>query len=379
MEPFTVEIDEEALADLRDRLRRTRWSRTVPGTGWSRGVPVDVLRDLVGHWLTGYDWQRLRRRLGEVPHLVTTVDGQRIHLVHARSPEPAALPLLLTHGWPGSVLDHLHLVGPLTDPARHGGDPADAFHVVAPSLPGFGFSTPLAGPGWDHHRIARAWPELMTRLGYARFGVVGGDTGSVVSPLVGRIAPDRVVGVHLHGNLDVPRHAPDESPAESARVDAGRQRARTDGGYAALQQTRPHTLGHALADSPAGQLAWVLDKLHDWTDPAHPPFGGVDLDDVLDLVVLFWVTGTAATSANLYYENRVAAPPPGAPGVVPTAVALFPTDPPTRSAAGRQHHLVRWTELPRGGHFAALEAPDLLVDDLRAFYRPLRDERVSRR
>jgi pimeloyl-ACP methyl ester carboxylesterase len=383
VEPFTVVVEERDLDDLRDRLRRTRWSVGVPGVGWSRGVPADVLRGIVTHWLTGYDWDRVRRRLGAVPHLVTTVEGQRLHLVHARSPVPGALPLLLTHGWPGSVLDHLDLVGPLTDPARHGGDPADAFHVVAPSLPGFGFSTPLSGPGWDHHRIARAWLLLMERLGYERFGAAGGDTGSVVSPLVGALAPARVVGVHLHGNLDVPEHVPGERPDERARIDAGAERALTDGGYAALQSTRPHTIGHALADSPAGQLAWVLDKLHDWTDPARPPFGDVDLDDVLDLVVLFWLTGTAATSANLYYENRVADRPPARASGVPTGVALFPTDPMTRTAAARRHHLVRWTELPRGGHFAALEAPDLLVDELRAFFRPLRrgprPGRVNRR
>jgi len=372
VEPFTPVVEEEVLDDLRDRLRRTRWSVDVPGTGWERGVPADVLREVVEHWLTGYDWGRVRRRLGTVPHLVTTVDGQRVHLVHARSPEPDALPLLLTHGWPGSVLDVVDLVGPLTDPARHGGDPADAFHVVAPSLPGSGFSTPLSRPGWDHQRVARAWVVVVERLGYGRFGAAGGDTGSVVSPLVGRLAPDRVVGVHLHANLDVPAHAADETADEAARVDAGAERARTDGGYAALQSTRPHTIGHALADSPAGQLAWVLDKVHDWTDPARPPFGGVDVDDVLDLVVLYWATRTAATSANLYFENRVARPAPGASSGVPTGVALFPTDPLTRTAAARDHHLVRWTELDRGGHFAALEAPDLLLDELRAFYRPLR-------
>ncbi|MDQ0375069.1 epoxide hydrolase family protein [Cellulomonas humilata] len=377
MRSFAVEIDDEVLDDLRDRLRRTRWSVEVPGTGWSRGVPVGVVREVVDHWLTAYDWTRVERRLAAVPQLVTTIDGQRIHLVHARSAEPDALPLLLTHGWPGSVLDHLDLVGPLTDPARSGGDPADAFHVVAPSLPGSGFSTPLSGTGWDHVRIAQAWLTVMGRLGYEQFGAAGGDAGSVVSPWVGRLDPARVIGVHVHGNLDVPEHLPGERPDERARVDAGRERATTDGGYAALQSTRPHTLGHALADSPVGQLAWVLDKLHDWTDPARPPFGDVDLDDALDLVVLYWVTGTAATSADLYFENRVAAPAPAGPSGVPTGVALFPTDPMTRTAAAHDHHLVRWTEHTRGGHFAALEAPDVLVDELRAFFRPLRRPRAS--
>ena len=212
----------------------------------------------------------------------------------------------------------------------------------------------------------------MGRLGYERFGAAGGDTGSVVSPWVGRLAPARVVGVHVHGNLDVPEHVPGETADEHARVEAGAERARTDSGYAELQSTRPQTIGHALADSPAGQLAWVLDKVHDWTDPARPPFGDVDLDHLLDLVVLFWVTGTAASAANLYYENRVATPTPTVPSGVPTGIALFPTDPMTRAAAARRHHLVRWSEHRRGGHFAALEAPDLLVDELRTFFRPLR-------
>jgi epoxide hydrolase len=374
VEAFTPHVPDAVLDDLRERLGRTRWSVGVPDVGWSRGVPTDVLGELVGRWRTDYDWRRTERRLSAVPQLLTTVDDQWLHVLHARSPHPDALPLVLTHGWPGSVLDYLPLVGPLTDPAAHGGDPADAFHVVIPALPGFGYSTPLSSTGWNHARIARAWLLLLDRLGYPRFGAAGGDTGSVVSPLVGRLAPDRVVGVHVHGNLDIPRPEPADrlTAAERARLAWAQRRVATDGGYAAVQRTRPHTIGHALADSPAGQLAWILDKLHDWTDPAQPPIGRIGADAVLDLATHFWVTASAASSANLYYENRIEPERDDGPGTVPTGVALFPTDPMIRSEAARRHHLVRWTEFDRGGHFAALEAPDLLLADLRAFFRPLR-------
>jgi epoxide hydrolase len=373
---FAWHLPDAELEDLRRRLRETRWPLEVPGLGWDRGVPVGVLRRLVERWVDGWSWRPCERRLNAVPQWTTVVDGQRVHLLHARSPVPGALPLLVTHGWPGSVLDVLDLLGPLTDPAAHGGDARDAFHVVAPSVPGAGFSTPLSGPGWDHARIAAAWTVVMERLGYARYGAAGGDTGSVVSPLVGRLAPDRVVGVHVHGNLDLPVLTDaDEralTPAERDRVAWGRRRAAVDRGYAAIQGTRPHTIGAALADSPAGQLAWIADKVHDWSDPAHPdPLGGIG-DAVLDLATLVWATRTAATSANLYLENRRAAPAPRDPSGVPTGVSLFPTDPSVRRVSEREHHLVRWTEHERGGHFAAWEAPDLLVADLRDFFRPLR-------
>ncbi|MDM7854224.1 epoxide hydrolase family protein [Cellulomonas alba] len=375
--PVVAHLPGTLLEELRDRLRRTRWPREVPGTGWTRGTPVAALRPLVERWATTYSWRAVERRLDAVPQVVTLVDGQRVHALHARSHEPDALPLLLTHGWPGSTLDVLDLLGPLTDPVAHGGRASDAFHVVAPSLPGAGFSAPLAGPGWDHVRIARAWVVVMARLGYERFGAAGGDTGSVVSPLVGRVAPDRVVGVHVHASLDLPALTDQDERAltgsERDRVAWGRSRAAVDGGYAAVHATRPHTIGAALADSPVGQLAWVLDKVHDWTDPAHPdPLGGVDPDALLDLATLVWATGTAATSANLYLENRVAPAVALPRSDVPTGVALFPTDPSVRLVVSREHRITRWTELDRGGHFAAWEAPDLLVDELRAFFRSVR-------
>lgn len=367
MQPFTVHVPDEVLDDLRERLLRARWPQTLPSAGWSRGVPEEYLRALVDAWCTEYDWRRVEARLNEVEQVRLELDGQTFHMLHARSADPAALPLVLTHGWPGSVLEYLDLLAPLTTPGP------DAFHVVVPSLPGVGFSTPLADEGWDHHRIARAWAELMASLGYDRYGAAGGDTGSVVSPELGRVAPGHVVGVHVHGNLDVPAVDGPLTSAEIERLAGAARRRETDTGYAALQSTRPHTLGYALADSPVAQLAWVVDKLHDWTDPAvDDPAEAVGRDHLLDLATLLWVTGTGATSTHLYYENRVAAPRPAVVDEVPFGHALFPTDPAIRQADAREHRLVHWTEHERGGHFAALEAPNLLVGDLRTFFRPLR-------
>ncbi|MDO3703241.1 epoxide hydrolase [Micromonospora sp. C28SCA-DRY-2] len=376
---FRIDIPQAALDDLVDRLRRTRWPAELPGVGWSRGVPLGYLRDLVAHWLHAYDWRVWEAKLNEFSQYTTEIEGQLLHFAHVRSPEPDALPLILTHGWPGSVVEFLRVIGPLTDPARHGGDPADAFHVVAPSLPGFGFSTPLSRPGWNHDRIARAWITLMDRLGYERYGAQGSDTGFLVSPRLGQHAPDRVVGVHIHGGLEIPR--PDQlatvtlTAAEQARLAAAEQLRQHAGGYADIQATRPQTLGYALTDSPVGQLAWILDKVRDWTDPAHAvPDEAIDRDVLLTDVSLYWLTGTAASSAQLYYEVRAQPPRPAVSSGVPTGIAVFPTDPVLRRLAEREHHLVHWAEYDRGGHFAALEVPDVLVTDIRTFFRPLRPD-----
>jgi epoxide hydrolase len=372
---FRIEVPEAALEDLRERVRRTRWPAGVPGVGWERGMPADYLREVAGHWVTGYDWRVWEQRLNRLPQFRTEIDGQVIHFAQVRSPEPGALPLVVTHGWPGSFAEVLDLVGPLTDPRSYGGEPGDAFDLVVPSLPGFGFSTPLSGPGWNHRRIARAWAELMGRLGYQRYGAHGGDTGSVVSPELGRVAPDRVAGVHIYGGLAYPAVRPEDLPeltgAERERL-AAADRLRADGtGYADLQSTRPNTIGFALHDSPVGQLAWILEKFHGWTDPARPlPHEAVDLDHLLTDVTLYWLTGTGASSAHLYYETRDE--PAGQPSEVPTGIALFPTDPAIRRVAEREHRIVHWAEYDRGGHFAAMEAPDLVVGDLRTFFRPLR-------
>ncbi|MEU4196256.1 epoxide hydrolase family protein [Kribbella sp. NPDC026611] len=371
MREYRIDVPQQAVDDLGERLRQTRWPRQLPGSGWARGVPVDYLRSVAERWLA-YDWRKWEERLNAYPQFVTEIDGQLIHFLHVRSPSPDALPLVLTHGWPGSVAEFLDVIGPLTDPAAHGGDPRDAFHVVAPSVPGHGFSVPLQD-GWDHGRIARAWAVLMSRLGYERYGAQGGDTGSVVSPLVGQVDPEHVVGVHINGGLAFPAVEPGDvlTDVERERLAAAERLRAVGTGYAELQGTRPQTVSFGLSDSPAGQLAWVLEKFWEWTDPARElPEDAVALDHLLTDVSIYWFANTSATSANLYYENRQAAEVvrPG----VPVGVAVFPTDPAIRQVLDRQHHIVHWSEFTRGGHFAALEAPDLLVDDIRAFFRLVR-------
>jgi pimeloyl-ACP methyl ester carboxylesterase len=373
---FRIDVPDEALADLGERLRRVRWPEQLPGDGWQRGVPVDYLRGLVERWKS-YDWRAWEARLNEYPQYTTRIDEQTIHFLHVRSPEPDALPLIITHGWPGSVAEFLPILGPLTDPASYGGDPRDAFHVVAPSVPGHGFSVPLESAGWNHRRIADAWAELMGRLGYQRYGAQGGDTGSVVSPLLGHVDGEHVVGVHINGGLAFPPIEPGDlealNQAERARLAEAEHLREVGTGYAVLQGTRPQTVSFGLSDSPVGQLAWIVEKFWEWTDPARElPEDAVELDHVLTDASIYWFTNTSASSANLYYENRVAAGDPAEPSGVPTGIAVFPTDPAIRPVLERRHRIVHWSEFTRGGHFAALEAPDLLVDDIRAFFRKLR-------
>ncbi|GAA1638256.1 epoxide hydrolase [Kribbella alba] len=381
IEEFRVEVPQAEVDDLRGRLERVRWPRRLPVDGagsaaqWERGVPIEYLRRVVERWLD-YDWREWEARLNEFPQFTTWIDQQTIHFLHIRSPEPVALPLILTHGWPGSVAEFVDVIGPLTNPRAYGANPADAFHVVAPSVPGHGFSVPLEDPGWNHERIALAWATLMARLGYSQYGAQGGDTGSVVSPLLGRIDSDHVVGVHLNGGLAFPSALPGDFDELSARDQAKLRLAEhlraTGTGYTELQSTKPQTVSFALSDSPVGQLAWILEKFHDWTDPTRElPEDAVALGHLLTDVSIYWFTNTSATTANLYYENRRAEQVAGR-SEVPTGVAVFPTDPAMRHILDREHNLTHWSEFDRGGHFAALEAPDLLVDDIRTFFSTLR-------
>lgn len=375
--PFHVDIPESDLLDLRDRLARTRWPTALPGADWDRGVPVDYLQGLAHYWRDGYDWRKHEAQLNQHPQFTTTIDGQNVHFLHVRSPEPAALPLIITHGWPGSIVEFLDIIGPLTDPAAHGGDPADAFHVVAPSIPGFGFSGPTHNAGWDTARVARAWAELMRRLGYERYGAQGGDTGAMVSPQLGRIDSDHVVGVHVNSLVTFPTgqagELDDLSDADQKRLELMQRWQNELSGYAILQSTRPQTLAYALTDSPVGQLAWIVEKFKDWTDPAAElPEDAVDRDRLLTDVSLYWLTATAGSSANIYYEGARSWGQTSEPSTVPTGVAVFPMDVTIRPIAEREHNIVHWSEFDRGGHFAAMEAPDLLINDIHTFFRTLR-------
>lgn len=376
--PFLVDIPAADVDDLRERLRRARFAPSLPGDDWNEGVPVGYLRDLVSKW-EGFDWAAYQDRLNDVPQFTTVIDGQIIHFVHVRSGVQGAVPLLLTHGWPGSFLEFLDLIGALTDPAAHGGDASDAFDVIIPSLPGFGFSTPLTSGGWTTRRIAETWVELMNRLGYDRFATQGGDIGAAVAPEVARVAPDRVIGVHVNGTLGFVPEVDDETAASLTDLEQDRLRRigefmQDEFGYIAIQSTRPGLVGTLLADSPVAQLAWIIDKLRAWTFPLETaPEDVVGLDFVLANASLYWFTASAGSAAYVgYAQNDQWGDEPASSGV-PTAVICFAHDIGIRRFVDDAHNVVRWTDVEdRGGHFAALEEPGILIADVRDFVRPLR-------
>jgi epoxide hydrolase len=379
--PFRIAVPQADLDDLRSRLVRTRWPDELRGVGWRYGVPLDYLRGLLEYWRTSYDWRKQEARLNELSQFTTTIDGANVHFLHVRSQEPKALPLIMTHGWPGSFVEFLNVIGPLTNPQEHGGDPSDAFHLVIPSIPGFGFSGPTQGTGWTPKRIAGAWAHLMARLGYGRYGAQGGDWGSGISRELGLQDGDRVVGVHVNTLGTFPSSDPTEmallTEDEKKRLER-LNRFRIDGlGYAAIQSTRPETLAYGLTDSPAGQLAWIVEKFREWTDSSERPEDAVDRDQMLTNVMVYWLTKTAGSAARIYREFAQAGQTWGKqePSVVPMGVAVFPHDmsPPVRRFAERDNkNIVQWSEFDRGGHFAAMEEPDLLVDDVRKFFRRFR-------
>jgi pimeloyl-ACP methyl ester carboxylesterase len=372
IDEFRLEIPQRQLEDLARRLAATAWPDELPGTDGEYGLPLATMRRLVGYWREGYDWRAAETRLNAYPQFTTVIDGQRVHFLHIRSSSPDALPLVLTHGWPGSIVEFLATIGPLTEPATHGGDPADAFHVVLPSIPGYGLSGPTTDVGWTQLRTARAWQVLMERLGYERYGAQGGDLGSRISRELGRLAAGKVVGVHLNFLPTPPKGDPAEYDDET-RYAAGRlERFNREGsGYFRVHATRPQTLAYALADSPSGLLAWMAEKFLEWSDPDSV----IADDDLLTNVMLYWLTGTAGSAARMYWEVAHArAEMPYEPSPTPTGIAIFPHEiaPPVRALAEKIDNVVHWSPQPRGGHFAALEQPGLFVADVRAFFRPLR-------
>jgi pimeloyl-ACP methyl ester carboxylesterase len=377
VQPYRVHVPESDLVDLRARLARTRWPEPSTAPGWAQGIPLEVVQELCRHWAQAYDWRAAEARLNAFPQYLVNLNGLQVHVLHARSPLPNALPLVLTHGWPGSVLELVGLVGPLTDPEHHGGGPEDAFDVVIPSLPGYGFSAKPAAGGWGIERIAGAWAQLMAGLGYRRYGAAGSDWGTSISSCLATVDPGRVAGIHLVPPLAGPDPAVPGDLTEAERVALAelRQRGRTSSAYSELHRTAPQTLGYALADSPAGLCAWLGEKLLAWSDP-----GALSRDQILDQVSLYWLTGTAASSARLYAESieKVSAWIDGTradPVSVPVGASVFAGEvprPSRRWAARRYPDIRYWAEHERGGHFPALEAPELLIDDVRAFFRLLR-------
>jgi pimeloyl-ACP methyl ester carboxylesterase len=377
IKPFRIDIPQSDLDELAVRLAATRWPNEVTAAGSDYGMPLGVVRRLAEQWRSGYDWRAHEARLNEIPQFITSIDAQNIHFLHVRSAEPGAVPLLLLHGWPGSVLEFLGMIGQLTDPRGHGGDPSRAFHVVVPSLPGYGFSGPTTEPGWDSARMAKAFAALMARLGYQSWGAVGGDAGALVGRELGILAPDGLVGVHLLQIFAFPSADPTEAADEMAKLsDADRESLsgttadfQSKAGYQKIQQSRPQTLGYGLTDSPAGQLAWNAELWTGWGDYADY----LDVDTYLTHVSIYWFTRTGASSARHYYEDaRSGAGYRDMPNKVPTALAVFPQDFRTvRTFAERANNIVRYTEFDRGGHFAYTTDPDLVVDDLREFFASL--------
>ena len=378
IEPFLLSIPEAHLVDLRDRLQRTRWPEQETVTDTSQGPPLSRIRNLVDYWRDQYDWRRCEAMLNGFGQHRATFDGLGIHFLHVRSPEPNALPLILTHGWPGSVLEFHKMIGPLTDPAAHGGDSRDAFHLVVPSLPGFGFSDKPATAGWGISRIADTWIELMDRLGYDRWGAQGGDWGAAVTTAIGHKSPSGCVGIHLNFVMyqPTPDEIADATPHEQAMLDSMRLYQDTLSGYAKLQGTRPQTIGYALADSPVGQAAWIYAMFQDVSDGGGNAESVFTRDEMLDDIMLYWLTDAGASSARLYWEAQSSmARPLSEPMQTPTAISMFPKELvriSRRWAEARFANLVHFNELEAGGHFAALEQPVLLTEEIRAAFRKLR-------
>jgi pimeloyl-ACP methyl ester carboxylesterase len=383
--PFRIDVPEDALVDLRRRVAATRWPDRETVTDQSQGVPLPKIRELVRYWGTDYDWRKIEAKLNALPHFMTEIDGLDIHFVHVRSRNPNALPLIMTHGWPGSVIELLKVIGPLTDPTAHGEHAEDAFHLVLPSLPGYGFSDKPQTVGWDPDHIARAWAELMGRLGYERFVSQGGDWGAIVSHAMGRQAPVGLLGIHVSMPATVPEdvakalNSGDPAPsglsaAEKAAFASLDAFYRKGTGYSAMMSTRPQTLGYGLADSPACLAAFYYDKFADWTYSGGEPERALTRDEMLDDISLYWLTNTGTSSSRLYWENKDNVV--NAVDIsIPVGVTVFPGEiyrAPRSWAERNYHRLIYWNEVEKGGHFAAWEEPELFADEIRAAFRSLR-------
>jgi len=375
IEPFRIAVPQHELDDLKTRLSLVRWPDGETVDDWSQGVPLARMRELVDYWRSAYNWRRCEDRLNALDNFITEIDGLQIHFIHARSPHPDALPIVLSHGWPGSVLEFLDIVEPLTRPELHGGNAKDAFHVVMPSLPGYGFSGHPKGTGWGIERIAKAWDTLMQRLGYERYVAQGGDWGSAITRAIAAQRPAGLAAIHLNMVIVFPPEGEDLSAPDAVEaLKAADDHKRWGLGYSTQQSTRPQTLAYALADSPVGQAAWIYEKMHAWTDNEGSPEDAVGRDAILDNITLYWLTNSAGSSARLYWESFRSAF--GSSAVdVPVACTIFPAEmrrPPRRWAERVFSNIIYWNRAERGGHFAALEEPDIFTVELRAAFRNMR-------
>jgi len=376
VQPFRIAVPASALADLNRRLEQTRWPEQETAPDWSQGSRLSKMRELVNYWRTRYDWRRAEQELNQWPQFRTRLDGLGIHFIHVKSKHSGAMPLLLTHGWPGSVIEFLKTVGPLTDPTRFGGKASDAFDVVIPSLPGFGFSDRPTEPGWDLTHTAKAWGELMNRLGYTRWVAQGGDWGGGVTIELGQQQPKGLAGVHLNFALVFPETIPASgmSPEESAAAKAFMSWVNDGSGYARIMATRPQTIGYGLADSPVAQASWIYEKFQAWSDNSGSPETALTFDEMLDNISLYWFTNTGASSGRYYRENITRTFSAG-PIDIPVGVSVFPREifrAPKSWVQQNYKNLIYWNELEKGGHFAAFEEPELFVGEMRACFAKLR-------
>ncbi len=372
--PFRIDVADEVLEDLGRRLAHTRWPEAEPVDDWSQGAPLAWIQDMCHYWGNGYDWRARETLLNRFDQFVTTIDGIDIHFVHQRSPHPEARPLLITHGWPGSIVEFHKIIEPLTNPTSHGGQASDAFHVICPSLPGFGFSGKPTTTGWGVGRIADAWAVLMARLGYDHYFAQGGDWGSAVTRSIGGQDPQHCAAIHITLAMGTrPRLDGDPTEEEQRAIRGAEYYQAWDSGYSKQQATRPQTVGYGLADSPAGQAAWILEKFWAWTDCDGHPENVLDRDELLDNVMLYWVTNSATSSARIYWESFAKPRPVNL--AVPVGVTVYPEEivPPVRAWMEADYpNIVHWAEQPKGGHFAAFEQPELFVDDIRTCFRQFR-------
>jgi pimeloyl-ACP methyl ester carboxylesterase len=376
--PFKVSVPQSAIDDLKRRLVSTRWPERETVGDWSQGVPLQKAQALVVYWRDKYDWRRFETRINAFPQYRTQLDGLGIHFIHVRSPQPNALPIILTHGWPGSVVEFMEVIGPLSDPTRYGGRAEDAFHVVVPSLPGFAFSDKPAETGWDVNRIARAWATLMPRLGYERWVAQGGDWGAGVTHALAHQRPPGLIAAHVNWQFVFPEKLPEKpTPAEQKAIDRAALFGNDQSGYFREQGTRPQTIGYPLTDSAAGQALWIYEKFQSWTDNHGNPEDELSVDAMLDDISLYWFTGTAASSARIYWENTRSGKAGLSGGRIelPMAASVFPHEifcPPKAWAEALWPNLFYWNELDKGGHFAAFEQPKLFTEELRKAFRSRR-------
>ncbi|NND74077.1 MAG: epoxide hydrolase [Ilumatobacter sp.] len=372
--PFNIDVGDDVLEDLRHRLHATRWPEAELVGDWSQGTPLAYVREFCATWVDDYDWREREAALNRFDQFMTEIDGLNLHFVHQRSPHADATPLLLTHGWPGSIVEFHKVIEPLTDPTAHGGDAADAFHVVAPSLPGYGFSGKPTETGWGVEKIATTFAELMARLGYDHYLAQGGDWGSAVTAALGALDADHCDAVHVTLAMGARPQLDGELSPQAQRALAGIQfYSEWDSGYSKQQATRPQTVGYGLVDSPAAQAAWILEKFWAWTDNDGHPEDVLTRAELIDNVMLYWINGTGASSARLYWESFGRGPRHTV--AVPSGFAVFPKEivPPVREWVEPDFTDIRhWNEYDRGGHFAAFEVPDVYVDEVRTFARAVR-------